>query len=674
MTTTNPLLIGLAGLRAAQQGISTTSHNISNLSTDGYSRQRNDYVTTTPLLLGNSYFGTGVELDGVSRVIDQNIINDLRGTTSTFNELDTFLTKAQSLDNLLADNNTGLSPGLQSFFDSIQGLSTQASSIPSRQLLLSQGRLMADRFHKLYDQFSAQRTTINTELNESARRVTSLAKSIAQINLDIRNASASGFGGQPNDLLDRRDEYVRQLSELVGVSVLPQDDNTISVFTANGQALVLGDQSNALTTQVDPSDPNKLQFVLQAGNSTVVLGRSLTGGKIGGTLNFLNSALEPALNRLGLVAVGLADSFNTQHKNGIDLNGNLGTNFFTDINDPTVSTNRVVANTANSGTVTAISADIVDVAQLTDSDYELRFAAGAYTVTRLSDNQVVYNGAAAPGVIDGFQVNITGAPTNGDSFIIQPTKSFGSQIQSLLTSERQIAAASPIAGAVVAGNSGTGKIDSTTVNMTGPGTGILNGSLNPPLRVVFTSATTYEVQDLNNPAQVLATGTFTPNASNSIFVNNPPTTTVTPNPGVLASYGLTALSDLGYDITLTGAPANGDAFTFNYASANVGDNRNALALAKIQTTRLLDGGHSTLNEGYGVLLSEIGVKTSEAGISQSASQTLLRQVQARRESVSGVNLDEEAANLLKFQQAYSASAQVISVANQLFDTLLSSVR
>ena len=134
------------------------------------------------------------------------------------------------------------------------------------------------------------------------------------------------------------------------------------------------------------------------------------------------------------------------------------------------------------------------------------------------------------------------------------------------------------------------------------------------------------------------------------------------------------MSNLGYEITLGGTPLTGDSYAISYNNGGVGGNDNAIRLASIQGNAFLDGGGSTLSEAYGSLVTEVGTRTREAEINRSARETLLQQSEARRESVSGVNLDEEAANLIKYQQAYAANAQVISVANQIFDTLLNSVR
>ncbi|MBI2380968.1 MAG: flagellar hook-associated protein FlgK [Gammaproteobacteria bacterium] len=669
MTITNPLLIGLSGLQASQRGIATTGHNISNVNTEGFSRQRVDSTPRQALRVGATFLGTGVELGRVRRIIDEYAISDVRNATINFNHVDNLLGKAARLDDLLADSDTGLAPGLQSFFQSVQGLTTQADSIPSRQVLLSQGQLLVQRFQKLDVQLRRERESINVELSAGARQLTQLAKAVADINQKVLGFQGSTADDQPNDLFDAREELLRQMGELAGITVVPQDSNQVSVFVGNGQPLVVGTEAQTLTTQTSQSNPGTLDLVLTVGATQFNFGQEITGGKLGGAIEYLNGVLEKGLNRIGLVAVGLADRFNTQHALGVDLNGNLGGDFFTDINANAVALARVSA-LGNPAPTAVLRADVTNVGQLTDSDYQLRYDGANYTLTRVSDNTVVSISAGLPVSADGFSITLSGGVVAaGDTYRVQPTKNFTSQLAVQVTDTRRIAAALPIrvqAPQIPTGNTGSGVVRAISISATGVGTSIQNGSLAPPVNIVFTSATTYEIRD--SAAAVLGTGTFTPGQDNNLIL------TAVPNLPNLAVHGFTALSNLGYEITLGGTPLTGDSYAVSYNTGGVGGNDNAIRLASIQGSAFLDGGGASLSEAYGTLVTEVGTRTREAEINRSARETLLQQSEARRESVSGVNLDEEAANLIKYQQAYAANAQVISVANQIFDTLLNSVR
>lgn len=672
MTTTNPLLIGLSGLLASQRGIATTGHNIANTNTDGFSRQRVEFGTRPPLFLGNGFAGTGVESGDIRRIIDRFAIAELRNANSAFNQVDNFLTKASRLDNLLGNTNSGLSTVLQQFFSSSQGVTTQADSIPGRQVMLSQSNTLTQRFGNLYSQIAKEREALNAELTDTATVVTSLSASIAQLNGRIQDLSGNGTSELPNDLLDERDQLLKQLSEQVGIQVVQQDGQQLNVYITNGQPLVVGRASNTLSTKTSVTDPNTIDFILTSGTASVNLGQTLSGGKIGGASGYLRNVLEPALNRLGLVAVGLAGKFNAQHQLGMDLNNNLGGLYFTDINDPTLVSTRAVGSTANTGNA-AFAISIPDTAgngidRLTASDYRLVFDGANYQLTRLSDNTVTTLPGTFPGTpadIDGFRITLTaGAMNAGDSFRIQPTKDFASRIQVLLTDAKTIAASSPIRTLVPLTNTGSAEVRDVRVTSTVAATTDFNVARNGldrnlSIRFVAPAAAAtigYEIYDPTAPLVVLATGTFNRNQDNAVLS------------------GAVPAMNVGYDIVIAGSPNVGDVIDFSYNSGGVGDNRNMIALGALQTTAFLDGNNATLNEAYGTLVSAVGARTAEADINQKASETLLRQAENRRESVAGVNLDEEAANLIKFQQAYAASAQVINVANQIFDTLISSVR
>ena len=223
-----------------------------------------------------------------------------------------------------------------------------------------------------------------------------------------------------------------------------------------------------------------------------------------------------------------------------------------------------------------------------------------------------------------------------------------------ITDLTQIAAASPVTGFASVSNTGSGKVISTEVtDTTNVAFTTTAGALTPPVKFVFTSATTYEVRH-NTTNALLGAGAYIPSQQNDM----------------LATAGL----NYGFEVTLGGLAVTGDEFTGEYNTGGIGDNSNALAMANIQTQNVINNGASTIQEGYGLMVSEIGTRTNEGQISMGAAQSLLRQTEARIQSVSGVNLDEEAAKLIKYQQSYQAAAQIISTATLIFDTLIDAVR
>ncbi len=650
------LNIGVSALMAFQRSLSTTGHNIANAETEGYSRQRVDLATRIPQQFGEDWLGSGVKVAQIERQYDQFIASSVRGSLSSTAEFETYYTHATRLDSLLADTDAGLDPALQDLFSAIQSVADDPTSIAAREVLLEESRSMVGRFHDLNGQIDESRRQLNNELSSSVDEVNAISQNIAALNLQIVSET-----GSPNDLLDTRDQLLNDLSELVGISTVEQSDGAINVFAGKGQALVIGGISATLSTAV-AADGANLDILYSSQGASQVITDYMTGGQIGGLISYGSEILDASQNKIGLVALGVVDELNTQHQLGMDLDGNLGGLMFS---APETSTGVVVQDAAATGTV-AFAYD--DVSDLTDSDYSLVYNGGtSYTLTRLSDDTVFSLDTAAPATLtnDGFTLALAGAPAAGETTIIRPTRMAANNIELNLTDGRQVAAAAPIVtGASISNTGTTGAISAgEVVDISNASFQTTAGALTPPVMIRFTSATTYSVYNNTNPAApVLLEAGIAYTTGAEVF----------PTPGAL---------DYGYSIQITGAPATGDEFTVGYNTGGVGDNRNALALGLIQTESVLQGDSAnalapttTLQETYAQLIADVGTRTSSAESDYAAQKALLDFNQESHASVSGVNLDEEAANLIRFQQAYQAAAQVISVSNTLFDTLISAVR
>ena len=445
------------------------------------------------------------------------------------------------------------------------------------------------------------------------------------------------------------------MSELVSVTTLQQDDGSVNVLVGTGQVLVRGNTATSLTVIQETGDPNQLGVAVQ-GNAGVLVPvtNQLSGGRLGGVINFREQMLDPSSNSLGLVAIGMGNFVNEQHQRGMDLNGVLGLDIFS-VAQPQVLT---VAGTPGN-----VSVAFDDVSQLTNSDYKLRFNAGTWELTnKLTDQNIAMTGtgtAVDPFIAEGMSIEISAAPANGDTYLLRPTRNGAMDMQMVLANSRQIAAAAPVRSVAATANTGTGVITAGSV------TDIANaafqstpGQLSPPILVRFTSGTSYDIYDNTNSASpvLLEAGiAYDPATGAELF----------PTPGGL---------DHGYRMQLTGAPLAGDEFSAEYNTGGIGDNRNALLLAGLATDKLMYGGSASITDTYNGLVADVGTGTKQAEINSLAQKRILEQTQAPRESISGVNLDEEAANLIRYQQAYQAAAQVISTANSLFDTLLNAVR
>jgi flagellar hook-associated protein 1 FlgK len=658
----NFLQIGISGLLSSQSAITTASNNIANVNTEGYSRQFVDFSARQPNFIGGNFIGTGAEASNVKRVFDELALFDLRASISNFNSLDTYVTQADRVDRIVADPTTGLSPAIQGFFDAMQAVADEPQSSATRQAALSQTDLLIERFEILNSQLVGQRISINEEISNVAGQISVIGRNIADINADIVFAKGrSANGAEPNDLLDKRDNLINQLSALVSVSTVEENDGALNVFIGNGQTLVIGVTSNTIQASPDPADPFavRLEFV-DAGTVTPV-SNDIVGGKIGGLINYTNDLLQPALNRLNLVALGISDAINQQHQIGVDLNGALGGNFFTDINTALAEQGRVIPSTENAGSAN-ITMTIDDVNALRVNDYRLSYSLGTntFTITDATNNTVI-DSFVNPGLPSsytnaslGFTLNLnSGVLADGDNFKLAPTRGAIDNLDRELNDVTQLAAGFPINARTSSANTGSASIVGSTVTDTNTAAFSIPGNLNPPIRLEFTSATTYDV--INNTTNAVISGgvVYDPNQTNNM----------------LSQAGL----NLGYEIQISGAADAGDVFSVAYNSSGRGDNRNALAMAGKQTENLLNQGTSTLQEAYGLLVSEVGTRTNENRISLSASQSLLRQNETRLEEVSGVNLDEEAAKLIRFQQSYQAAARIITTSQVIFDTLISSV-
>lgn len=1007
------LNIGVSGLLANQAALRTVGHNISNADSPGYSRQSVVQGTNTPQFSGAGFAGTGVEVQSIRRVVDEFAVDQIRLDSSVYNELQTFTNNIDQIDSLLADTATGLAPGIQSFFSSLNAASDDPTSIPVRQLVISEAEGLVQRFSTVQSRLEQHNDTLNQQLDTTSAEISNLARGIADLNKNIVAATGRGQGSEPNDLLDRRDELLRQLSELVSVNIIDKERNAVDIFIGNGQGLVVGDRASVLTTVPGETDPFRKDLAFVSGDLQQTVTPLIKGGKIGGILNFRDQVLDETINSVGRLALTIADELNDQHALGLDLDGLFGGLFFADINAEANQRARIHPDKDNrSGNETRLGATITDTNALTESDYILAFPGPGgqrFVLTRVEDGEILQKGllsGALPETIkaEGFNITVeTGEVQEGDRFLVTPTRFGGRDLQVEIERPERLAVASAISAQSSLGNNGSAKILSTeAIDVTTPSFDV-PGALAPPLIIVFSTPESYDILDNSNPAKPvdlvppLRNQRFTPGVQNSMlpasegqtavssdgalagrlpnevslapietssngYANETLTiTTVDPVTGIVSvqprvevtqdegadtiarelstltgvtataatqiglsnfvnaddgvldmvlsvngievniptdpnepellspnyladlmtdtpafsEIGILARSDgqtltlsnttgeditvslrgdsgdgfrlhdqfggelavngaggstaaeltgtgdvstganfsdggtyrmslavnggapqeifltgnqilssdvirevrdkidasnitggdvvvsmdiqgrlslttrergsdsmiqiidvspdlnrvlgfvpdvnqgadvrnevtvggvldvvmedgvsltssaaqvtgnlftgvptarstyLGYQVTMDGIAQAGDKFTVDYNTDGVSDNRNGLALTAIETARILEGSSVSMQESYGRLVEVVGAKTAQSQINTEASQALLEQSQLNRDSIAGVSLDEEAADLIKYELAYNASAQVISVARSLFDTLLNAFR
>ena len=573
------LSIGTSALTATQGALSTTSHNISNINTEGYNRQRAEFGTYPANFEGTHYIGTGVQISSVERIFDQFLATQVRQYTSQEQQLATFNDFSSRVDDLLGSPALSISTGLDEFFNAVHDVADDPTSLAARQVMLSQGNILANQFQTLNQQLGDFNGQVNSSLEISVKDVNVISKGIAELNQAIYDAS---FGNTipPNDLLDQRDQLINELAEFVSVSTLKQDDGAINVFVGNGQALVVGNAAIELSTVQNPTDTTKLEIAY--GPSQIIISDQITGGSLGGLISVRSGVLGATQQELDALAVGLVEATNAQHQVGISLSGNAGGDFFA-------------------------------------------------------------------------------VPT-------PPTTINASNIQIAITNPSDIAAAFPVTNSTSVANTGTGQLETIAVDGSAPLFNPIN-TLTTDISFSYDSvAGEYNVTyDGGSATIVYDPATDSGKTFDLSALAVPPHTDFTAGKPPLT-------------ITLSGVPDNTDSFTIansvvggNFTA--VGDNRNALAIAELQTSKTMDPNGTGSNthsfgDSYEIMVANVATKTHQSDVGQKTQQALLDQANLRYESVSGVNLDEEAANLIRYQQAYQAAAQIITVSNTVFNSLL----
>lgn len=841
----------VSGLLAYRTSIATTSNNITNVNTDGYSRQRTNLITSPGEHTAFGTVGTGVLIGSVDRLTDQfnkQLINQYQ---SGFSRLDTMEDLTSRIDDIIAAAESNLNPAIDSFFGAVSDVANDPSSVAPRQVLLGQGEVLVERFHYLADQLNQLDNEMDTRTGYVIADINALAEQIANINEAI-DRSSSISDTLPSDLLDNRDLLIKDLSEKVEVKIVEQNNGDLNVFVGNGQLLVSGNRTFELRVDNDLQQPDRLSVFLDSATSSIDVSRNLQGGEIGALVDFRRNILDSAMNRLGRIAIAVSDSFNQQHRAGLDLNAEAGGNFFNitqnspDITNDTAAGDLLVemggskalttsnyrltynddgVNPANfdvtklsDGTVTnflataapfvvdgmtytpsgvfadgesinihagmplaqvlphednSATADmevqLTDITQLTDSDYTVSYNYGQYIVTRLSDGADVSVTGSPPLDIDGMRIIPSGMAT-GDTFYVRPTRNAALHISLEITNPNKIAAADPYRIESDINNLGdttmslqnvdsslldfldypatiTGAVAIAPFNFAGVNA-VFDLTIDGVTRTVTVNQNAATDLNGDGPVDALDTvfavqaaidaafaGAGDPSATvtldgnnlsiesnskgnnSSLLVENSDLTAIaqlsidnlaatgdkfTANvkfkDAVLPAVGMlfdvtdaagniisdntgTPLSDVAYvegmeinvgawTARLIGTPIAEDIMTLSFNSDATQDNRNAIELSSLDSFSLLDDSSSTYSQAYSVLISEVGTQSATIQINRDAENILLQNAVGKREEVSGVNLDEEAANLLRFQQAYTAITRVVQTAQNIFQSII----
>ena len=679
------LSIGMSGLNAAQGSLSVLSNNIANVNTAGYSRQQATQNASASNQFGGVFIGTGTTLADVRRVYNEYLDAAYQNSTALSSDANAYLGQVSAIDKVLSDKTTGMSSALSSFFATLQTASSNPNDLSARQLLVSNAKTLSNRFNSISTQLTQQKETINSQLSTMSDQVNQLTSSIASLNKQISQAQGSATAA-PANLLDSRNEAVRALNELIGVTAT-EKNGQFSINTGTGQSLVEGGIANTISAVPSKDDNSQYTIQLNVNGTALDMGSVISGGSIGGLLRYRSDALMPAINELGRLAIATADTINNQLGQGLDLNGDFGTSLFKDINSATAIASRSQAAAGNSAASSNLNVTINDSSKLTTYDYKITFSdktnPNMITVER-SDGKSMGNfdisSTTTPVSFDGVTVTLDGKGTMsyGDSFKVSPTANGASAIGVDMADANKLAFAGPLIGEGGKTNSGTGTFTQPTLTAPldihgGADTAKLRTNIEGlmPVKMVFGKPAADGTQSYtisNAQGKAIGTGTIVPGQGNKITVNVPELdATGTPIPG----------SGFKFDTTINGSPADGDSTTFSFNSAGKSDGRNAQQLLDLQTKATVGMGDG--NVGVSLvgansrLVSQVGAKASQSSVDVAATGALLAANKGARNSVSGVNLDDEAGDMIKFQQYYTASSQIIKAAQETFSTLINSL-
>jgi flagellar hook-associated protein 1 FlgK len=656
---------GVSGLLAAQQHLATTGHNISNVNTDGYNVQRAEQNSASGSWQGGNYIGSGVYIENITRVFNNFSYHELLQTQNKASYSDRLGGQLDQLDQTMSTYGTQISESVESFYLALHSIADKPDDISLRKIALTQANTITSNFHDLQDSMTQMTNSTNDELSKIADRISVIAVDISELNSQLLSGGNS-LTGQNNDVLDQRDRLVTELNGLVKVSTIEDSSGVMTVLIGEGQTLVAGITPFTMSVKLGDPDRQKSELALGTKNAQISLSGAFLGGQAGALVDFRDNQLKQASAELDLLAAGLSDTLNQAQKSGLDLNGLQGADIFEDLNNSKLQQGRVLAYADNTGNLNA-QVTITDVSQLSTDEYDITYDGANYQLTNLTSNVTTSLGPAGAGtytISAGIQFEETGgAPNANDKFLIRPLQNSTGGFKVTLSDPQAIAASSPVKVTANENNVSPGEVIIRSV--TDPVAARANVSVtNPSVTVdVYESAPgvfDYRVFDSSNPppAPAIASGSYF--SGGSAVIDLPPLPSA-------PAYQI----EIKGDLSGLGPDAR-EQFVLDDAFG-AGNGNNILEMADTQNQNILKDNKQTFAQ---VLSSNVSTVGSEAASIESQKLTafaMAEQATNRHQSLSGVNLDEEAANMLRFQKAYQASAKIISVANTIFDTILAAV-
>lgn len=695
MSSVDLFSLATSGVNASGKLLQTTSNNIANVNTPGYVRERTE--------LNNSQV-FGVEIGNTERIINVFAQNQLRRDITSVGELEAFSSKTTAIDNLLAGDANSISKGMSEYFSALQTAADDPTNLASREQVLGKSESLFQRMRTLSDYMIEKEEELNLEFTSLINRANTLIGNIGDLNRNIVIANGNSTADQPSALLNERDKAVDELSSIMGINVKESQtqNGAVTINLTSGESLVLENGAFNLFEVNTDADLSLKQLTLETnfgsqtkGDASLRIQESDLGGALGGLFGYRNEVLGPTMRDVGQLSIAFADAMNEQNKLGMDLDGQLGSNIFD------IPSFRGLAYSDTNGDY-VVTAQVTEGmgAELTDADYKIEVtavSAGAPSELEItflnadgtpkkdgSGNDIVFsNFPVSSGFNElpgGIEVDFAGTSsyTVGNEFLIQPTKTIASKIDFSTMRPEDLAFATPVRGQADSTNLGDASVVNVGVSNTTVGAGIDRSAFDgaggidtgAPAQIVFTAPDTFDVVD--GTGAVMASVTGTTDLNNLIEQAK--------NSGTWPA-ALSGLTDYpGYDISLDGVPRAGDSFSLAYNTDGFNDNSNALNLAALQNENLVQVSSEATNtprtfqDAYASMVGRIGEDAAMAKVSLASAEAMQVQSENWFQSVSGVSLDEEAANLIRYQQSYAAAARILTTAQELFNTILQSAR
>ncbi|MFT5294068.1 MAG: flagellar hook-associated protein 1 FlgK [Colwellia sp.] len=668
---------GVSGLLAAQQQLATTSNNIANVNTEGYNRQRAEQNASVGLYSGGNFVGSGTYVQDISRIYNQFTYKEQLNNQSNLGNADTLHKDLDQLNEIMSFSGEALNSSIDKFYQTMNSIADNPNDLGLRSIALNQAGVLASDFNTLNDNFDQLQKSANGEIVQIADKISQISVELANINEQILQSQDLTLHGQPNGLLDKRDQLVGELGEYTSVNTIVDSNGVMTVMIGSGATLVAGITPLSVNVTSGDPDPNDTELRIVGPNSSVALNGAVLGGSLAAKFEIRDEHLSQLRREVDRMAMAVSETLNQSQSEGLDLNTQQGVDIFTDINTDALQQGRVLTPSSNVGTLAA-SINITDISKVPTDEFEIRFDGTDYIMTNMNDGISENLGAPGSGTYSpsnpdyGFEFNeLSGTPTSNDSFIIKPTKNSASLMAVTLTDGKGIAASTAIGVDVSSNNVSDGKVNIT--NVTDPEAArtyadITNSGLLVDVYESSTGVFSYRVYDADSssppptpPSVVgaLASGTFL--SGNSALIDMPPSPSTT-----------------AFQIEITGQPTGQGALApeeFTIGDAfGLGNGGNATFMALTQEKGVINDGGETFSQSLAISTSDVGAKASSAELVSDTAEALHTQAYNRNQQISGVNLDEEAANLMRFQQAYQASSRIISIANTIFDTLLQASR